>query len=220
MNKGAEVSAKNAREKALKGYYENPNVCQFCGKIIEVPEGAKVSEVRRKKYCDRSCAAKGNNAKRKSKATADTVSDEIFIKAVNESSSITQVGKAIGYKSVGSSVTEKIRERMKTLEIELGVSSSKLEIDKVSKGELFSKRANWQSARSSVARYARKVFNESDKPKCCAICGYDNHYEVAHIKAVSNFSDDTLVKEINHIDNLIALCPNHHWEYDNGILKI
>ena len=38
---------------------------------------------------------------------------------------------------------------------------------------------------------------------------------MAHIKAVSDFNDDTLISEINDIDNLIALCPNHHWEYDN-----
>ena len=26
--------------------------------------------------------------------------------------------------------------------------------------------------------------------------------------------------KINNIDNLIALCPNHHWEYDNNGLDI
>jgi predicted restriction endonuclease len=44
--------------------------------------------------------------------------------------------------------------------------------------------------------------------------------EVAHIKAVSNFSEDSLISEINDISNLIGLCPNHHWEYDNGLLDI
>ena len=36
-------------------------------------------------------------------------------------------------------------------------------------------------------------------------------------KAVADFDDGTLVSEIN---NLIALCPNHHWEYDNGLLEL
>ena len=53
-----------------------------------------------------------------------------------------------------------------------------------------------------------------------AICGYDKHYEIAHIKPVSDFEDDALITEINSIDNLIALCPNHHWEFDNGLLNI
>ena len=52
------------------------------------------------------------------------------------------------------------------------------------------------------------------------ICGYSKHYEVAHIKAVADFDDNDLISEINSENNLIALCPNHHWEYDNGLLKI
>ena len=59
------------------------------------------------------------------------------------------------------------------------------------------------------------IYQNSNKPKQCICCNYDKHYEVAHIKAVSDFNDDTLISEINDIDNLIALCPNHHWEYDN-----
>ena len=46
------------------------------------------------------------------------------------------------------------------------------------------------------------------------------YIEVAHIKAVADFSDGSTLAEINSINNLIALCPNHHWEYDNGYLKI
>ena len=52
------------------------------------------------------------------------------------------------------------------------------------------------------------------------VCGYDKTYEVAHIKAVSEFSDDALISEINDINNLIALCPNHHWEFDHLQLDI
>lgn len=39
-------------------------------------------------------------------------------------------------------------------------------------------------------------------------------------KAVSDFDDSVTIREIDSIDNLIGLCPNHHWEYDNGILKL
>lgn len=49
---------------------------------------------------------------------------------------------------------------------------------------------------------------------------YDKHIEIAHIKAVADFDDGTLVSEINDINNLIALCPNHHWEYDNRLLEL
>ena len=54
--------------------------------------------------------------------------------------------------------------------------------------------------------------------KTCTICGYDKYYEVCHIKSVSDFSDDSLISEINSLDNLVALCPNHHKEYDLKML--
>ena len=90
----------------------------------------------------------------------------------------------------------------------------------VAKGELFSKRKNWQSARSAIQNNARKLYKTSDKPKVCAVCGYSLHYEVAHIKDVASFPDSTLISEINALDNLVALCSNHHWEHDNGHLKL
>lgn len=86
---------------------------------------------------------------------------------------------------------------------------------KKNKGEVFKSHKNWQSARTSIRRMAAFVYNNSDKPKCCMRCGYDKHYEVCHLIAVSKFSNDTLITAINHIDNLIALCPNCHWEFDN-----
>ena len=58
------------------------------------------------------------------------------------------------------------------------------------------------------------------EPMGCFVCGYTHHVQVCHKKAVSDFDDKALVKEINDIDNLVALCPNHHWEFDNKILKL
>lgn len=55
--------------------------------------------------------------------------------------------------------------------------------------------------------------------KKCQICGYDKHVEVHHIKPISSFPPDTLISDINSEDNLVVLCPNCHWEADNGLLK-
>lgn len=52
----------------------------------------------------------------------------------------------------------------------------------------------------------------------CKICGYNKHIEVAHIKSISSFGEDTLVSIINDPSNLVPLCPNCHWELDNGLL--
>ena len=87
----------------------------------------------------------------------------------------------------------------------------------MNKKELFSYYNNWQTARNQIRKHAVKTYNESSKPKYCYICGYSNHYDVVHIKSVSSFSDDSKLQDIN---NLIALCPNHHWEYDNSILEL
>lgn len=49
----------------------------------------------------------------------------------------------------------------------------------------------------------------------CARCGYDKHVELAHIKAVTEFPDEALLSEVNCETNVIQLCPNCHWEFDN-----
>jgi predicted restriction endonuclease len=88
------------------------------------------------------------------------------------------------------------------------------------KGELFGVSRNWQSARSAIQEHARKVFLASGLLLACGVCAYNKHVEVSHRKAVSQFPDTARVVEINSIHNLIALCPNHHWEYDNGLLTL
>ena len=51
--------------------------------------------------------------------------------------------------------------------------------------------------------------------KPCAKCGYDKHVELCHIKAISSFTPDAKVKDVNSYENLIQLCPNCHWEFDH-----
>ena len=149
----------------------------------------------------------------------DLATDEEFILAYNQSSNYTDIARSLGYGTyINVSARRKIKDRIQQLGLSL--YQSKLELTGATKGELFNTRANYQSARSSIRKHAQQIFENSDKEKCCAICGYDKHYEIAHIKPVSDFEDDALITEINSIDNLIALCPNHHWEVDNGLLNI
>lgn len=61
---------------------------------------------------------------------------------------------------------------------------------------------------------------EARVPRICCICGYNLHVEVAHVKGVSEFDDSAEIGEINCTTNLVYLCPNHHWEYDNGHLEL
>lgn len=72
------------------------------------------------------------------------------------------------------------------------------------------------SAFALIRTRARTVLKHTK----CANCSYDKHTEVCHIKAISSFPKDTLISVINSPDNLIRLCPNCHWEYDRGLLKL
>ena len=54
----------------------------------------------------------------------------------------------------------------------------------------------------------------------CQNCGYSKHIEVCHIKPISMFTEDSLIEDINSDSNLLFLCPNCHWEFDNKLLKL
>ena len=71
------------------------------------------------------------------------------------------------------------------------------------------------SAFARVRSRARVVIK--DELKVCERCGYDKHIEVCHVRPVSDFPMTTLVTEINSRENLKILCPNCHWELDNGL---
>lgn len=77
-------------------------------------------------------------------------------------------------------------------------------------------------ASNSYARIrdnAKCLYKRSDKPKKC-LCGYDKHYEVCHIKAIKDFDKNTPISVVNSLNNLVALCPNCHWEFDHNILHL
>ena len=76
------------------------------------------------------------------------------------------------------------------------------------------------NGRMKINRNARKVFRSIRGSQDCYLCGYNKHTQICHIKPICSFPLDALVSEINHIGNLVALCPNHHWELDNGHIEL
>jgi hypothetical protein len=151
----------------------------------------------------------------------NNVSDETFVEIIKNNHTWKELAISFGYKStrLSTNVRNAILERCKALNVEFCYYKAK-PIGERTKGEVFSEFKNWQSARSFIRRNAKETYVKYGKTLCCEICGYDKHVEIAHIKAVSDFSQETKIEEINSIDNLIALCPNHHWEFDNGLLKL
>lgn len=216
-------TVRTKRERALRKYYQNPNYCQYCGCIIHAVKNVKIGDTKSKKFCNRSCSAKYNNSfifRERMKSIAESCSDAEFINAYNESCSYVELGKAIGYLRINSDISKKIKKRMQTLGLQDYQSTVGPPINSLTKGDLIRKRPNWQSWRSSIQKGARAQYEASNKHKACYVCGYDKTYEVAHIKPVSDFDDTSLISVINDVDNLIALCPNHHWEFDHLGLDI
>lgn len=75
------------------------------------------------------------------------------------------------------------------------------------------KHPSWIS--SHIRQFARS-WNKPLISKPCAFCGYDKHVELAHIKGVSTFDDNAKLSLVNSETNIIQLCPNCHWEFDNS----
>ncbi len=73
---------------------------------------------------------------------------------------------------------------------------------------------------SSPIRGFAKNWNKNLIFEPCQKCGYNMHTELCHIKPIGEMPDHITLGEINSPSNLIVLCPNHHWEFDNGILKL
>jgi predicted restriction endonuclease len=70
-----------------------------------------------------------------------------------------------------------------------------------------------------IRSHAHRVADQGGLVKRC-FCGYEKHVELAHKIAIGSFSKDSKISEVNSADNLIYLCPNHHWELDSGSLVL
>ena len=65
QQRGGRKTAILERKLAIEKYYENPNICKFCNKIIQVRDNENPFQTRQKQFCNLSCAAKFNNIPRK-----------------------------------------------------------------------------------------------------------------------------------------------------------
>lgn len=192
QQKGGQIMAERQKQAAADLYNQNPNHCLYCGKIIELLPGRPPSRTRTKKFCGQSCAASFNN------------------------NGVNRYDAYDSYKRCsvcGERITSRATKCKQCIYADTSVASS-------TKKELRLRRSHYNSSRAAIRRHASDIYGQSDKPRCCAICGYETHIDVCHIRPVSDFSGDATITEINDPDNLIALCPNHHWEYDHGLLAL
>lgn len=182
------------REESLKLYYSNPNYCLNCGKIIEVLDNQRVSDVRRKKFCNHSCAASFNNK---------GVSRNVKI-------SNTICPSCGGVKSKGAKLCKKCR-------------ADKENVGDNTLGYYINGHKYLTSRCQAIRRHARRVLEESNREKVCEYCRnheFDEILEVHHLKGILQFDKDSLIREINSEDNLVWLCPNHHAMVEKGLIKL
>lgn len=76
------------------------------------------------------------------------------------------------------------------------------------------KHPSWVNAH---IRVLNRSWNKHLTELPCASCGYSKHVELAHRKAIATYPDTATLGEVNHPDNVVQLCPNCHWEFDNGL---
>jgi hypothetical protein len=173
--------------------------CKACNKIF-LKQPAQISE---NNFCSRSCAAKINNQgvqRNKPKKKSCAVCSTVFETNKNHSSR-TCCEKC--FENYGSAKKPYLRE----------LTISELQ----SKVSVAGKHPSWAS---SNIRNLNRSWNKALLDLGCQNCGYSKHIELCHIKAVSDFSKDTQLSIVNHPDNILVLCRNCHWEFDNKLLSL
>lgn len=176
------------RKSAVEEYYKHPNLCRECGRVIQVPDEAKLYAIRIKKFCDSRCAAKTNG--------------RIFVKrerlrhCKHCKSSNVEEGRRICRECRDSGLTDTLLTLM-------------------NRPWMQGKHPSW---RFTEVRRLTRIRNKY-RQKICQNCAYSKHIEYAHIKPLSSFPLDTVIGDITSPENVFVLCPNCHWEFDNGELS-
>jgi hypothetical protein len=119
-----------------------------------------------------------------------------------------------------SCLTEVKSENSRRSAIQQGQNGLPKPLYEMTKGELRKHHPSYHYFKIQIDKDARALYKRSGQPYVCKACGYSHHVQICHIREIKDFPDSALISEINAITNLAALCPNHHWELDHGILKL
>lgn len=177
----------------MEEYNKNPNKCKKCGKPIICKNSSTLQHVKIKKFCNRSCSVSYNNTRREKKKNF------VYCK---------KCGKLL------REYYSDVNRNQYCLEC----NPNLIDWSNLTLREVKEKRKYQPYSR--IRNLARNKYLKSEKIKFCALCGYDKHFEVCHIKAICDYNENSKISEINDFNNLIALCRNCHWELDNGLLNI
>jgi hypothetical protein len=213
--KGSKKGSQVVKERAEKEYYENPQLCKHCGKIIDL-NGCRPSAVRKKRFCNSSCSASHNNhinPKRKPEGNCKTCGVSILSSRKYCDACLSEVFKRSNCNVGGNKRIPKEDRRQKHLEWVASVLS-------MTKHDLKQAGKHPYHHKSTITRIARELYRKSNKKQECHVCDRKNAVDVCHIKDVREFPGSALIAEINNLNNLVALCKNHHWDFDHGLLDL
>lgn len=183
---------RKSRKERIFEYYQNPKYCLTCGNILHIKDNENTTEVKRRKFCNKTCSAKTLN-----------------------------LGVRRNYK--GGETNLCLCGEQKQKKSQKCVSCKKKEYDNLSLATILKDGKYSSTKLTNVRRRARQILLESNKIKHCSLCehsDFDTIVEACHIKSIMSFDLQSLVLEINDINNLVWLCPSHHALYDKGLIKL
>jgi hypothetical protein len=203
-------------------------VCDFCGAEFSRRESEHNKCVRRgckKFYCSKKCHQENSKAKtvKCSVCGVDTRNP----KFCSRSCAAVYNGKAVPKRKkiqkkcvvCGVDVVNRNRyckDHRPKRPYNNSKGSDRMKMETVGSRRLDRVGDQYPSIRAHARRRAREfgILNE------CYVCGYTLYIECCHRTPISDFPGDTLIDVVNSRDNLVGLCPNHHWEFDNGFLEL
>lgn len=202
-SEGGKVKGAKARAEARAAYYLEPKKCEHCGAVIEIAPDKKAGSARRKRFCNHSCAAKSSNKipRRRGPRPKTVVVRKCKV-----------CGEAFEARRNQDGRLENAR-RCPSHRAEVPITAG------MTKGELRARSSGYHNARAAIGHHAQAAFKSSGKEATCRICKYSRGVHVHHIQPVSEFPETAQIDEINAPGNLVALCPNHHWEAHHGFLS-
>ena len=138
------------------------------------------------KYCSRSCSAKINN--------------KLYIKKIRSKGSCRFCGKKTSLK--------RIKNCEKCIRLgrhkKCGLNFENLTIKDILKRN---------NRYGPIRTHAQQIYKNINK--ICENCGYSKHVHICHRIPINKFRVNTTIKTINSRENILFLCPNCHWEFDN-----
>ena len=131
-------------QEEINKYNSNPNICKYCNKPIIATDKDRLSDIKRKKFCNSSCAASYNNKgnvknkngvngvnkdklKEGNLSYIDKFSDLEIIEFFLISNSVLEFCQKLGYKSYISKRKNKVTNRLKSLGIDLSILNTNLQ---------------------------------------------------------------------------------------------